>query len=239
MPCSSRRRTAAPSTEPGSRGTPCYRVHLKDGLVHRGRRFYDQATLFRALRPDMPWLRRIAVVARRRCEDLRRPRCRARRCAPALRRRRTGSRRPATSSAVLRHRAESGRPIHLPRRRSFEARRLGRRRRSARLRRMATPQGDSAWATATRCVETAQDAATRSSTRWRRNLSIRSAVACAAIAAIAGRRRRRGCGRFALRMCRTPCTLRVIQRPSTPASASCSRRRRCRPWRPRSAGRRP
>jgi hypothetical protein len=33
-----------------------YRVHLKDGLVHRGRRFYDQATLFRALRPDMPWL---------------------------------------------------------------------------------------------------------------------------------------------------------------------------------------
>jgi hypothetical protein len=33
-----------------------YRVHLKDGLVHRGRRFYDQATLLRALRPDMPWL---------------------------------------------------------------------------------------------------------------------------------------------------------------------------------------
>lgn len=33
-----------------------YRVHLEDGLVHRGRRFYDQATLFRALRPDMPWL---------------------------------------------------------------------------------------------------------------------------------------------------------------------------------------
>lgn len=33
-----------------------YRVHLKDGLVHRGRRFYDQATLFRALRPDMAWL---------------------------------------------------------------------------------------------------------------------------------------------------------------------------------------
>lgn len=33
-----------------------YRVHLKGGLVHRGRRFYDQATLFRALRPDMPWL---------------------------------------------------------------------------------------------------------------------------------------------------------------------------------------
>jgi ketosteroid isomerase-like protein len=33
-----------------------YRVHLKDGLVYRGRRFYDQATLFRALRPDMPWL---------------------------------------------------------------------------------------------------------------------------------------------------------------------------------------
>lgn len=33
-----------------------YRVHLKDGRVHRGRRFYDQATLFRALRPDMPWL---------------------------------------------------------------------------------------------------------------------------------------------------------------------------------------
>jgi ketosteroid isomerase-like protein len=33
-----------------------YRVHLKDGLVYRGRRFYDQATLFRALRPDMEWL---------------------------------------------------------------------------------------------------------------------------------------------------------------------------------------
>jgi ketosteroid isomerase-like protein len=33
-----------------------YRVRLKDGLVHRGRRFYDQATLFRALRPDMTWL---------------------------------------------------------------------------------------------------------------------------------------------------------------------------------------
>jgi ketosteroid isomerase-like protein len=33
-----------------------YRVHLKDGLVHRGRRFYDQAALFRALRPDMGWL---------------------------------------------------------------------------------------------------------------------------------------------------------------------------------------
>lgn len=42
-------------------GTPVawgavYRVHLRDGLVHRGRRFYDQATLFRALRPDMGWL---------------------------------------------------------------------------------------------------------------------------------------------------------------------------------------
>ncbi len=33
-----------------------YRVHLRDGGVHRGRRFYDQATLFRALRPDMGWL---------------------------------------------------------------------------------------------------------------------------------------------------------------------------------------
>ena len=33
-----------------------YRVHLRDGLVHRGRRFYDQATVFRALRPDMGWL---------------------------------------------------------------------------------------------------------------------------------------------------------------------------------------
>ncbi|MCW5733847.1 MAG: nuclear transport factor 2 family protein [Enhydrobacter sp.] len=33
-----------------------YRVHLKDGLVHRGRRFYDQATLFRALRPEIAWL---------------------------------------------------------------------------------------------------------------------------------------------------------------------------------------
>ena len=42
-------------------GTPVawgatYRVHLRDGGVHRGRRFYDQATLFRALRPDMGWL---------------------------------------------------------------------------------------------------------------------------------------------------------------------------------------
>lgn len=33
-----------------------YRVHLRDGLVHRGRRFYDQATVFRALRPAMGWL---------------------------------------------------------------------------------------------------------------------------------------------------------------------------------------
>ena len=42
-------------------GTPVawnavYRVHLRDGGVHRGRRFYDQATVFRALRPDMGWL---------------------------------------------------------------------------------------------------------------------------------------------------------------------------------------
>jgi len=33
-----------------------YRVHLRDGGVFRGRRFYDQATVFRALRPDMGWL---------------------------------------------------------------------------------------------------------------------------------------------------------------------------------------
>jgi hypothetical protein len=38
-----------------------YRVHLKDGLVHRGRRFYDQATLFRALRPDMGWLPQLSA----------------------------------------------------------------------------------------------------------------------------------------------------------------------------------
>lgn len=42
-------------------GTPVawnavYRVHLRDGGVYRGRRFYDQATVFRALRPDMGWL---------------------------------------------------------------------------------------------------------------------------------------------------------------------------------------
>lgn len=42
-------------------GTPVawhavYRVHLRDGLVHRGRRFYDQARVFRALRPDLGWL---------------------------------------------------------------------------------------------------------------------------------------------------------------------------------------
>lgn len=42
-------------------GTPVawgatYRVHLRDGGVFRGRRFYDQATLFRALRPGMTWL---------------------------------------------------------------------------------------------------------------------------------------------------------------------------------------
>jgi hypothetical protein len=37
-----------------------YRVHLKDGLVHRGRRFYDQATVFRALRPDMGCLPQLA-----------------------------------------------------------------------------------------------------------------------------------------------------------------------------------
>jgi ketosteroid isomerase-like protein len=33
-----------------------YRVHLRNGLVHRGRRFYDQTAVFRALRPDMGWL---------------------------------------------------------------------------------------------------------------------------------------------------------------------------------------
>jgi ketosteroid isomerase-like protein len=42
-------------------GTPVawgaiYRVHLRDGGVFRGRRFYDQAAVFRALRPDMEWL---------------------------------------------------------------------------------------------------------------------------------------------------------------------------------------
>ncbi|HSI02017.1 MAG TPA: nuclear transport factor 2 family protein [Reyranella sp.] len=41
-----------------------YRVHLKDGLVHRGRRFYDQATLFRALRPDMSWLPQMPASSR-------------------------------------------------------------------------------------------------------------------------------------------------------------------------------
>lgn len=30
-----------------------YRVRLKEGRVHRGRRFYDQATIFRALKPHM------------------------------------------------------------------------------------------------------------------------------------------------------------------------------------------
>lgn len=42
-------------------GTPVawdavYRVRLRDGGVLQGRRFYDQATLFRALRPDLGWL---------------------------------------------------------------------------------------------------------------------------------------------------------------------------------------
>lgn len=41
-----------------------YRVHLRDGLVHRGRRFYDQAQLFRALRPDLGWLPPVAPAAR-------------------------------------------------------------------------------------------------------------------------------------------------------------------------------
>jgi hypothetical protein len=59
-----RSRGNAVFVQPANRGTingtrvcwdAVYRVHLKDGLVHRGRRFYDQATLFRALRPDMPW----------------------------------------------------------------------------------------------------------------------------------------------------------------------------------------
>ena len=36
------------------------RVRLKDGRVHRGRRFYDQATVFRALRPDMGRLPQLA-----------------------------------------------------------------------------------------------------------------------------------------------------------------------------------
>jgi ketosteroid isomerase-like protein len=37
-----------------------YRVQLKEGRVHRGRRFYDQATVFRALRPDMGRLPQLA-----------------------------------------------------------------------------------------------------------------------------------------------------------------------------------
>jgi ketosteroid isomerase-like protein len=37
-----------------------YRVRLKEGRVHRGRRFYDQATIFRALRPDMGRLPQLA-----------------------------------------------------------------------------------------------------------------------------------------------------------------------------------
>ncbi len=49
-------------------GTPVawnavYRVHLRDGLVHRGRRFYDQARVFRALRPDLAWLPPLAPAA--------------------------------------------------------------------------------------------------------------------------------------------------------------------------------
>lgn len=32
-----------------------YRVHLRDGGVFRGRRFYDQATVFRTFRPDLGW----------------------------------------------------------------------------------------------------------------------------------------------------------------------------------------
>lgn len=46
-------------------GTPVawdavYRVRLKEGRVHRGRRFYDQATVFRALRPDVGRLPQLA-----------------------------------------------------------------------------------------------------------------------------------------------------------------------------------
>ena len=37
-----------------------YRVHLKEGRVYRGRRFYDQATVFRALPPDMGRLPQLA-----------------------------------------------------------------------------------------------------------------------------------------------------------------------------------
>jgi ketosteroid isomerase-like protein len=39
-----------------------YRVHLRDGLVLKGRRFYDQAELFRALRPEMAWLSPLPVA---------------------------------------------------------------------------------------------------------------------------------------------------------------------------------
>lgn len=47
------------------KGTPVawdavYRVHLREGRVHRGRRFYDQAQVFRALRPDLGWLPQLA-----------------------------------------------------------------------------------------------------------------------------------------------------------------------------------
>jgi hypothetical protein len=36
-------------------------VHLRDGLVLRGRRFYDQAELFRALSPEMAWLTQLST----------------------------------------------------------------------------------------------------------------------------------------------------------------------------------
>jgi hypothetical protein len=60
-----RSRGAAVFVEAANRGTingtpvawgATYRVHLRDGGVHQGRRFSDQTALFRALRPDMAWL---------------------------------------------------------------------------------------------------------------------------------------------------------------------------------------
>lgn len=44
-----------------------YRAHLKEGRVHRGRRFYDQATVFRALKPDMGRLPQLTLSSSRFC----------------------------------------------------------------------------------------------------------------------------------------------------------------------------
>jgi hypothetical protein len=88
-----------------------YRVHLQDGLVWRGRRFYDQAELFRALRPEIGWLPQVPVESgtapRRYAEIMREAPVDAAFAANATVEV-AGQRRPLTPADIGRRRADPG-----------------------------------------------------------------------------------------------------------------------------------